>query len=141
MDTQELFEKFGRRFAIVDFSDKPYFDFFEIKAVKNEPPIIENLKVGIYSGEISPIRGQDLEICDFEVFAKNYDDFEFVNLAGTDEFSKKLSAFCSISEEFHRQIVVDKKCRDNFYQLQKEAIQIYADLKKIDKKKRARKFF
>lgn len=122
MTTLELFEKYGRRFALCDFGDNGYFDFFEIKAVKNEPPIIKNVKIMLYGKEDILISEQpDLEIYDLELVLQNYSFHETVNLAGEDKISKLLRDFRADCDRLYP-MLLENKISDEFFEIKNRAL-------------------
>ncbi|MDO4902092.1 MAG: hypothetical protein Q4A21_00870 [bacterium] len=124
MNTQELFEKFGRRFAIVEIGESGFFDFFEICAVKNEPPIIKNIKATITRNSALPIWGQDLEIEDFEVILENYAHFEVLNLAEDKPKNRVIGQICSACSK----ILHSEAGSDEFRNAENQAIQLFTRL-------------
>lgn len=122
MTTLELFENYGRRFAICDFGDNGYFDFFEVKAVKNEPPIIKNVKIMLYGKEDILISEQpDLEIYDLELVLQNYSFHETVNLAGEDKISKLLRDFRADCDKIYP-MLLDNQIGDEFFKIKDRAL-------------------
>lgn len=127
MTTLELLERYGRRFAILNFGEKSYFDFYEVVVNRKREIVVKNTKVTATGKIVWPNIGEELTINEVADILRNHYKDEIFSLVRAGELDE-MKEFARLSEELARHWLRGKASDSNAVKLQERLGEIYLEL-------------